>query len=166
MNKKMYEAINTQINKELFSGYLYLSMQAYFANQNLPGFAHWMHIQAKEEFMHAMKMFEYLGDRGEQPKMLAIDAPETNWSSPLKVFENAYSHEQKVTKMIHKLAELAASIKDHATQSFLKWFIDEQVEEEASADAILQKLKMAGSDKTALLYLDAELAKRTTPQGE
>ena len=115
--------------------------------------------------MHAMKMFNYLADRGMQPKMKAIAAPETSWSSPLKVFEHVYKHEQDVTKMIHKLVDLAVSLKDHGTQNFLQWFVSEQVEEEASADAVLQKLKMVGNDKTALLYLDSELSKRSAPQG-
>ena len=163
MNKKMYEAINIQINRELFSAYLYLSMKSYFDSQNLAGFAHWMDLQAKEEYTHAMKMFSYLNDRGEQPKMLAIDAPEANWDNPLDVFEHVYNHEQNVTKMIHDLVELAISVKDYSTQNFLQWFVNEQVEEEASADAVVQKLKMLGNDKSALLYLDSELSKRSAP---
>ena len=158
----MQKALNDQMRKEFYSHYLYLSMAAYFDSINLKGFAHWMRMQAKEELEHAMKFFEYIIERQGKAILETIEAPPAKWKTPKDVFDNSYNHEMKVTESIHKLVEVADSKKDHATSIFLQWFVKEQVEEESSANAIRQKLQLAGSDTSALFVLDAELAKRTS----
>ncbi len=160
IGKKMQDAINKQINQELFSGYLYLSMAAYFEAGNLKGFAHWMRKQAEEEKKHAMKFFDFVTERGGIVSLEAIEKPAHSWKGPLGVFEDALGHEKKVTGMIYGLADLAESEKDRASESMLKWFIDEQVEEEKTANEIVQKLKMVGSSGSGLVMLDKELGKR------
>jgi len=167
INKKMEKAINEQINAELYSAYLYLSMSAYFESINLTGFANWMKIQAQEEVVHAMKFYDYLVERGGRVTMLSIDAPQTTWSSPLSAFEDVYQHEQKVTSLIHNLMDLALAEKDHASVSMLRWFVDEQVEEESSADAIVEKLKLVGEKGRGIFMLDQQLGQRafTSPTG-
>lgn len=154
------KAINEQINAELYSAYLYLSMSAYLEDQNLPGFAHWMALQAKEEQEHAMKFYGFVFERGGKVTLAAIDAPQTEWKSPLDVFENAYKHELKVTALIHDLVALSRSEKDIATENFLMWYVDEQVEEEAHADAIVQKLKRIKDSVNGMFMLDRELSGR------
>jgi len=154
------KALNDQTRKEFYSHYLYLSMAAYFESLNLRGFAHWMRIQAKEEMGHAMKFFEYLIERQGKVVLEAIEAPSFKWKSPTNVFEDSYNHERKITESIHKIVELAGSEKDHATTIFLQWFVQEQVEEEASANEILQKLNIIGNEPSALFVLDSELGKR------
>jgi ferritin len=156
----MQEAINEQINKELFSSYLYLSMAAYFESKTLPGFAHWMRIQAEEERGHAMRLYDYLLERGGQVNLKAIAAPETTWKSDLAAFEAALEHERFITKSIHDLYELASKEKDYATQVMLQWFIEEQVEEEANASEIVENLKRIELHDTAVLMLDHRLGKR------
>lgn len=160
MGKKMAAAINEQINAELFSSYLYLSMAAWFETQNLRGFARWMHVQAKEEQAHAMKFFGYLVDRGAAVKLQAVDAPPAQWDSPLAAFKAVAAHERKVTGLIHKLAELADAEKDRATAAMLTWFISEQVEEEAHADEIVAKLEMIGDFVGGIFQMDGHLGKR------
>lgn len=160
MDKKMLNALNKQINAELYSAYLYLSMSAYFESINLNGCAHWMRAQANEEQTHAMKFYKFICERLERVEFTAIEAPKNEWASPLAVFENAFAHEQEITKMIHHLMVIALETKDYATQSLLKWFIDEQIEEEASADEVVQKLKMIGNHPAIVLALDQELGKR------
>lgn len=157
---RMQKALNKQINRELFSGYLYLSMSAYFESINLGGFAHWMRKQASEEEGHAMRLYKFIVNRGGKVELDAIETPKLSWKTPLDAFEDAYKHELKVTDMIHDLVNLARSEKDTATESFLKWFVDEQVEEEESTNEIVQKLKMITSSKNALFMLDNSLAKR------
>jgi len=137
-------------------------MAAYFESINLRGFAHWMRVQAKEEQEHAMKFFEYIVERQGKVVLEAIDAPTAKWKSPMNVFEDAYNHERKVTESIHKIVDLAESEKDHATGVFLQWFVKEQVEEEGSANDILEKLKLVGSEKGAVFFLDAQLGKRAS----
>jgi ferritin len=154
------KALNDQTRKEFYSHYLYLSMAAYFESINLRGFAHWMRIQAKEEEEHAMKFFEHIIERQGKVVLEAIDAPTAKWKTPKDIFEDAYNHERKVTESINKIVELAESEKDHATAIFLQWFVKEQVEEEASANEILQKLQLIGSETSALFVLDGELSKR------
>ena len=162
-NNKMLVAINEQINVELYSAYLYLAMAAYFEESNFKGIAHWMHIQAKEEMKHAMRFFKYVHERLWQVNLTDIEAVKPNsWQSVQDVFEAALAHEKKVTKMINNLMDMAVSIKDYPTQSCLKWFIDEQVEEEASFDEIIQKIKLIGKNQSLLLMLDAELGKRSS----
>lgn len=160
LSKKMQDAINKQINREFFSGYLYLSMAAYFESKNLPGFANWMHNQAKEEISHGMKFYSYIYDQLGSVKLLPIEQPQTEWKSPLSAFEDVCKHEKHVTDLIHKLMKLAIDENDQASISFLRWFVDEQVEEEANADLIVEQIKMAGEDNIGLLLMDKELAKR------
>lgn len=152
--------INDQINAELYSAYLYLAMSAYFEDQNLPGFAHWMALQANEEQEHAMKFYKFVFERGGRVTLGAIEAPPAQWKSPLDAFESAYKHEIKVTGLIHKLVDLARSEKDVATENFLMWYVNEQVEEEAHADAIVQKLKLIKDSPNGIFMLDKELSAR------
>ncbi|MBN2415314.1 ferritin [bacterium] len=161
ISKKLEEAINEQINKELYSEYLYLSMAAYFADQGLAGFENFFLVQVQEERFHAMKMYHFLNERGGRARMKQIDGPGTDFASPLAVFEKAYEHEQYVTSLINGLMDLAIKENDHASKSFLNWFIDEQVEEEASMESIVSKLKMIGGKGNGMLMLDKELAART-----
>lgn len=160
IKKTVEEAINLQINRELYSSYLYLSMAAYYEKINLPGFANWMRVQAKEENDHAMKFFDYLLERGGEVKLLTIDAPKTEWDTPLQIFEEAYEHEQKVTAWINELADLAVKESDHATQILLHWFITEQIEEEANSSKLVEKMKLIADSKPGIFMIDAELATR------
>jgi ferritin len=160
LSKKIENAINKQINAELWSAYLYLSISAHFESINLGGFANWMRVQAQEELGHAMKFYHHVIERRGRVTVTAIAAPSISWKSPLNAFEDAFKHEQKVTGMINDLANMAAGEKDHATANMLQWFIDEQVEEELSTDAIVQKLKMIGTNTGGLYMLDHELAQR------
>lgn len=160
IKKNIQKALNKQINAELYSAYLYLSMSAYFQSINLAGFANWMRVQALEEMTHADKFYNFIVERGGRVELEAIEAPPKEWASPLAVFENAYKHEQKVTSMINDLVDLAIKEKDHASNIFLQWFVTEQVEEEASADEVVQKLKLAGDKGSGLFMLDGELSKR------
>jgi ferritin len=160
LSKKIENAINKQINAELWSAYLYLSMSAHFESINLGGFANWMRVQAQEELGHAMKFYHHVIERRGRVTVTAIAAPSISWKSPLNAFEDAFKHEQKVTGMINDLANMAAGEKDHATANMLQWFIDEQIEEELSTDAIVQKLKMIGTNTGGLYMLDRELAQR------
>lgn len=160
MNEKMFKQLNEQINAEFWSAYLYLSMSSWFEDQNLSGFAHWMHVQFQEEQEHAMKIFHYLNERGCKVELKPIAKVATSWKSPAAVFEDALKHEKVVTGMIYALMDTAVELKDYATQSFLKWFVDEQVEEESTADGILQTLKAVGDNIGALHILDKEFAGR------
>jgi len=160
LSEKLADAMNTQINAELYSAYLYLSMQTWFDATGLPGCSGWMRAQAKEEFSHADRLWRLMTERGARVTMTAIDAPATEWASPLAVFEAVYAHEQKVTSLIKALAELAAAEKDQATVDALQWFIDEQEEEEESAEAVVRKLKDAGDSTDRLAAVDRELGAR------
>lgn len=160
IGKAMQDAINEQINKELYSSYLYLSMQAYFEDKNLPGFAKWMHMQEGEERAHAMKLYEFLVDRGGRVALKAIAAPETDWKSPLELFKQVAAHEAAVTASIHSLYETALKEKDYAAQAMLQWFITEQVEEEKNAAEIVAQLEMVEARGTAIMMLDHRLGKR------
>jgi ferritin len=156
----MQEALNSQMNAELYSSYLYLSMAAYFQSIDLNGFAHWMHCQAKEELFHGIKFYNYINERGGRAIMKPIEGPETNWDNPSAPFDQAYQHEQKVTGMINNLVNLAIDEKDHATNNFLQWFVKEQVEEEATASEVVQKLKLTGGQGNGLFMLDQEMGQR------
>jgi ferritin len=156
----MQDAINEQINKELYSAYMYLSMAAYCEDANLPGSARWMRAQANEEVEHAMKFFDYVNERGGRVVLKAIDQPAVEFQGLLDVFERTLEHEQYVTSLIDNLYTLALEEKDYASQSFLQWFIDEQVEEEASATEIVETLKMIGDKGHALVMLDRQLGSR------
>jgi len=161
ISKKMENAINRQINWELYSSYLYLSMSAYFDSTNLKGCSSWMRIQAMEEQAHTKKFYDFLTARGGRVVLSAIKSPPAEWKSPLAVFENVLEHEQNVTALINSLVDLSVKLKDHATNSFLQWFVNEQVEEEASADEVVQSLKLNKNNPGGLYMLDKELAQRT-----
>jgi len=160
MKEKVYEELNKQVNMEIYSAYLYLSMATYFDAENLKGFSHWMKMQYEEEMEHAMKIYDYLYDQGQRVILTQINAPQSKWESPLFAFEDAYSHEQLVTSLINRLVDLVVGEKDHEANVFLQWFVTEQVEEEATADGVVQKLKLIGSSAKELLSLDRELAQR------
>jgi ferritin len=166
MDVKMQKAINDQINFELYSSYIYLSMSSYLKSLNLNGFANWMEIQVQEEVSHAMKLYNFLHERGGNVEFETISKPKPQWESPLDAFENAYEHEQIVTSRINKLVDLALEIKDHATNAHLQWFVNEQVEEESNVLGILQQIKLAGGSTNGLFMLDRELGQRvfTPPQ--
>ena len=161
INKTMQDAMNEQINKEMFSSYLYLSMAAYFEGKNLPGFANWMRLQADEEREHAMKFYDFILERGGRVELKAIETPKSEWGSNLEVVEEVAAHEALVTASINSLYELALKEKDYPAQIMLQWFITEQVEEESSAAEGLASLKMIEARETAVLQLDHKLAKRT-----
>jgi ferritin len=156
----MQKAINEQINKELYSSYLYLSMAAYFESQNLPGFAKWMYVQTGEEREHGMKFYEYLVDRGAKVELKAIAAPATVWKSSLDAFKEVQKHEAFVTASINALYELALGEKDYPSQILLQWFISEQVEEEKNAAEIVQQLELIDAKGSAVLMLDHQLGHR------
>jgi len=161
LNPTVQQALNDQVQKELHSAYIYLSMAAYFEAENLAGAASWMRQQASEEQAHAMKIFDFIIDRGGRAALQAIDAPPADFASPLAVFQASYAHEQKVTKSIHDLYALAVQEGDYPTQVMLQWFIDEQVEEEKNASAIMAQLQMVGDSPAALLMIDRQLAARS-----
>jgi len=160
IQKKMEAALNGQINAELYSEYLYLSMAAYFESLNLGGFARWMEVQAGEEHSHAMKIYKFINERGGRVSLEAINKPKSEWGSPQEAFEEAYAHEQKVTKMIHDLVDLSGQEKDHASFTMLQWFVDEQVEEEDSAGTIAERLKAVKGAPQALFMMDQALGQR------
>ena len=160
IDKKMQDAINDQVNAELFSAYFYLSMSAYFENIRLRGFANWMRVQAQEEMLHAMKMFDFVIERGGRAILKAVDAPANEWASPLAAFQAVVEHEQKVTARINKLVDIAMELRDHACSTFLQWFVTEQVEEESTAGQIVDELKMIGDAPSGLFMMDREMATR------
>jgi ferritin len=160
ISDKIQTALNKQINEELFSSYLYLSMAADFEARSLMGAAKWMKVQAEEEREHALKFFHFILERGGEVELLPIDKPQKNWKSPLAAFQDAEKHEQHITRCTNDLYELAAKEKDYATQSMLKWFVDEQVEEEASVGEIVAKMEMVADSKNGLFMMDRELGKR------
>lgn len=160
MKKRMVDALNEQIKNEFYSAYLYLGMSSYFYSLNLMGFSKWLDIQAKEELGHGMKILKFLEEQSAKVELKAIDASKTNWESPLTVFKAALAHEQEVTEMINQLVELADKEQEHAAFSFLQWFVNEQVEEEANASEIVAKLEMAKDDSGCLITLDHYYGKR------
>src|ERR671913_1816489 len=157
MKSEVKDAINEQIKHEFYSAYLYLSMAGSFEVANLPGFSHWMREQSDEEREHAMKLFDFLLDRGEHVQLQPIDQPPYAFRSPLDTFEQALEHEKEITSKIHKLYELAVQESDYPTQILLSWFVEEQVEEEKAATEVVERLRLAGEDGAALLLLDKEL---------
>ncbi len=163
LNPKIQDAFNKQLNAELYSSYLYLSMSTYFELKNLAGMANWMRIQAQEELLHAMKFYNFINERGGQVILTRVEGPSTQWDSPLHVFEDTYEHECKVTALINDLVGLAMAENDHAAGVFLQWFVTEQVEEEANAQTIMDKFRLVGDDGTGLFMLDGELSQRTLP---
>lgn len=160
MNPKLEKMLNKQINFELFSSYLYMSMSAYLKSLNLSGFAHWMQIQAQEELAHALKFYTYVTDRDGAVIFDKIDKPPHSWESPMEVFKFAYEHEQLVTSSISAMAEMAIQENDFTTKSHLQWFLTEQVEEEANELKIYQELKFANNSPEVLMMMDRDLASR------
>jgi ferritin len=160
LNDRMQKALNGQINAELYSAYLYLAMAAHLEDKGLPGMANWMQIQYQEETAHAFKFYRYLVERGGRVALDAVDKPPFEWRSPLATFEGVLEHERHVTDLINKLADLAVELKDHATQGVLAWFIAEQVEEEATAETIINKLRLLGETGPGLFMMDQELGQR------
>ena len=162
LSKRLQAALNEQIVRELESAYVYLSMCAYFEAQNLRGMAHWMRLQAQEELKHAMKIFDFVNDRGGRVELGAIAKPPVDFKSPLDAFQEALAHEQKITECINDLYDLADDEDDYPTEVMLHWFIDEQVEEEKSASEIVEQLKLIGESGAGLLILDQKLGQRAT----
>ena len=161
INEKMEKAFNDQINKELYSEYLYLAMKSYFVELNLQGFVNWFDVQVQEEHAHAMGMYDYVHERGGKVELFAIDKPEVEGKTPLEVFEQVLKHEEFVTSRINALMDVAEEVKNRAALSFLDWYLKEQVEEESNVGTVLAKLRLIGDDKQALFNLDKELATRT-----
>ncbi len=162
LSTRMQEALNGQINAELSAFYTYLSMSAYFETQGYPGFAAWMRHHSDEEMVHAMKIYDYIIDRRSAVKLQSISAPRIEWNTPLEVVKDALTHEQYVTRLINDLVALAREERDYATDSFLQWFVDEQVEEEQIVDEIIQDLEHIGDFGPGLYMLDRELNVPTT----
>jgi len=160
ISDKLNGALNGQINAELYSSYLYVSMSAWFSARSLPGFANWMRCQAQEELFHATKMFDYLNERGGTVVLEAIAKPDNTWDSPLAVLEQVAGHEAHVTQLINDLINCALDERDHASNIFLQWYVTEQVEEEASVGEALNKLKMIGKDSAGMFAMDLEMGKR------
>ncbi len=166
MSDKLHKAMNEQINAEMHSAYLYLSMASWFEDESLPGMAIWMKAQAHEEMEHAMKFYEFINDRRQKVDLLPIEGPKNSWNSPEEVFKESLEHEQYITSRINKLMDMAREEKDYAAEAFLQWFITEQVEEEAAADAILSRIQLMGDSKHAMFMLDRELGKRSSSEEE
>ena len=160
MKQEVEKAFNDQMNAEMYSAYLYLSMAAQFEAQDLRGFAQWMKVQAQEEMAHAMKFYGFINERLGRVKLGPIEGPPGAWNSPLAAFQQVYEHECKVTALINGLVKLAAEEDDTATAAFLQWFVTEQVEEEASADDVVQKLKMVGDAPGPLFMFDSVMGRR------
>ena len=160
ISERMQNALMDQVNAEMYSSYLYLSMASDLDSKGLGGFALWMKTQAQEELYHGMKLYDFVIERGGRAILKPIEGPQTEWTSPLAIFEGAYAHELKVTGLINDLMNMAIEEKDHATTNFLQWFVKEQVEEEASADKVVQKLKLIGDGGNGLFMLDKEMGAR------
>jgi ferritin len=160
LKEKVEKGLNSQLNAELYSSYLYLSMSAFCKTLNLDGFANWLNVQAQEELVHAMKFYDFIIQRGGNVRLTRIEGPPTEWDSPRAVFENVYEHERKVTALIDDLVDLALDQRDHATNIFLQWFVTEQVEEEENASGVLEKVKQVEGTRGGLFMLDRELGSR------
>ena len=161
MDKKIEKAFNEHLNAEFFSSYLYLSMANYFATENLEGMSSWMQVQEGEERMHAMKFVDFINDRGGRVVLDQIDKPQTQWESPLAAFRDAYEHECLISRKINELGDMAIEAGDHAASTFLQWFVTEQVEEEATAQAIVGKLELVDGNSMGLMMIDQQLGLRT-----
>lgn len=161
LKDRIQKALNAQMNLELSSSYLYLSMAAYFESENFNGFANWMRIQSGEEYGHAMKIFSYIHQRNGRVNLMKIDSPKNDWKDAMEIFSDTLKHEQKVTEEIGNIVDISLAEKDYATNTFLQWFVTEQVEEEATAMNILDKIKLIGDNRNGLFLLDRELGMRT-----
>jgi len=165
IGQKLHDALNEQIKHEFYSAYLYLSMSVYCETRSLPGFAHWLKIQWQEEIEHAMKFIDHINDRGGRVTLLGIDKPDAEFGSMLELFEKVLEHERSITERINKLYGMAVEANDYATSTFLQWFVTEQVEEEKTADDVIQTLKQIGDNKSALIIFDREMGARSAPVG-
>lgn len=161
LSKSMTNALNEQINKELFSAYLYLAMSAHAADAGMPGVANWFYVQTQEELSHVQRFYDYLLRQGERVELDAIAKPDKTFDSALDMFTKGLEHERFITKSINELVDLALENRDHATEVFLQWFVNEQVEEEENANNIIDQLKLAGEGGSGLFMIDRELATRT-----
>ena len=167
LKEKIEKALNEQVNKELYSAYIYQAMGAQAAHQGLDGIANWMDVQAEEEMFHARKIYDYINEQGGRAILKGIEEPPAEFDSPKAMFEKALEHEQFITKSINKLVDLAKEENDHATEIFLQWYVTEQVEEEDNVGSILDKFELIGEQGNGLFMLDKELAARTfTPEAE
>jgi ferritin len=166
LSNKLEKALNDQINLEFVSAFAYLGMAAYFEHTAFTGFGKWMQLQSNEELVHAHRFFKYVVDRGGKVMLEAIPQPKNNYKSPLEAFQVSLGHEQKVSAAICAIYELATAEKDYATLSFLKWFLDEQVEEEKNVSEILAKLELIGDNRNGLFYMDKQAAKRAGEEKE
>lgn len=164
MNEKVEEALNEQINREMYSSYLYLAMSAYSSSLGLPGFAHWFRVQVEEENIHAMKLFDYINNQDGRVGLKEIKEPPMEFGTPMKMFQQTLKHEQFITRSIHELVGLTLVEKDEKTASFLQWYVEEQIEEEENDNEIIAKLKRFEENKNTLTEIDAELAKRLPPK--
>jgi ferritin len=162
LSEKMTNELNEQVNREMYSAYLYMAMSSYSDSIGLKGFANWFMVQFHEEMFHAMKIYEYIQRQGEQPVLKAIDTPPSRFETALDMFEKTLEHEQFVTKSINNLMDLAIEEKDHATRIFLQWYVTEQVEEEENDNDIISQLKLIGDNPQGLMMLDRELGQRMT----
>ena len=160
LSKKIEKALNEQLNKEMYSAYLYMSMSAHSTSIGLSGFANWFMVQYHEEMEHAMKIYNYINEQGGKVKLMAIDEPPSVFKGPMDMFQKTLKHEQFITKSINDLMDLAIKEKDHATQIFLQWFVTEQIEEEGNDNEIIDKLKLAGDKGNGLFMIDKELGAR------
>ena len=160
LTEKMAEALNVQMNKEMYSGYLYMAMSAACTSLGFNGFANWFMVQHQEEMAHAMKFYDYIHRQGNRVELMAIDQPQTEFDSPLTMFDKTLTHEKFVTGLIQGLVDLAGEENDSTTKDFLQWFVKEQVEEEETANSLLEKVKSAGDNKESLMSVDKELAGR------
>lgn len=160
ISNKMCKALNDQVNAELFSSYLYLSMSSWFSERSLSGFASWMRVQAQEELSHGMKIYDYILERGGKVEFFAIKQPESTWKTAVEVVEEVAKHEAKVTALVNDLVDVALGKKDHAANIFLQWFVAEQVEEEASVGEVFERMKMIDGDSAGMFAMDMELSKR------
>ncbi|OGQ78667.1 MAG: ferritin [Deltaproteobacteria bacterium RIFOXYA12_FULL_58_15] len=163
LTAKLQEALNEQLKYEFESAYIYLAMATYLDSRDLEGATHWMRLQAREEITHAAKFHTYLSDRDANIVLQAIPAPPAKWDSIVATFAAALAHEQKMTERLNKLMDLAQSEKDHATVSLLQWFVDEQVEEEATIKTVIARLKLVGEDSSGLFMIDRDLSTRVIP---
>ena len=160
LNKEIQDALNSQMNFEMYSANIYMSMATWFDARNLVGFANWMKVQYSEEMFHFTKFYNYIDERGGRVLLSGMDAPATEWDSPLAAFENALEHEQIVTGRINDLVIQATEARDHATVNILQWFVSEQVEEESNVDGVIQQLKLMEGAPGGLFMLDRELGQR------
>ena len=160
LSKKMKKELNEQINREMYSAYLYMSMSSHCNSIGLPGFENWFMVQYNEEMEHAMKIYDYVNSQGGKVKLMAIDEPLSDFKNPMDMFQKTLKHEQFITKCINELVDLSINEKDHATQIFLQWFVTEQIEEEGNDNDIISKLELAGSKGNGLFLIDKELSTR------